>query len=172
MPSKAVKDVELKQAFIRLYNNMVKDKGSFFRTFYANVEKVMNKKTTAPDIDKLTKQINVYQSDLSELIQLKLRHQIDESYYNTEYLRITGELETLQEQKESLRDISLDNAKMKEKIAVIKETIGGDTQPLKEFDDELFKILVDRVLIRDAKHVTFIFESGLEFNAELYAEDI
>ena len=170
--SKAVKDVELKQAFIRLYNNMVKDKGSFFRTFYANVEKVMNKKTTAPDIDKLTKQINVYQSDLSELIQLKLRHQIDDSYYNTEYLRITGELETLQEQKESLRDISLDNAKMKEKIAVIKETIGGDTQLLKEFDDELFKILVDRVLIRDAKHVTFIFESGLEFNAELYAEDI
>lgn len=163
--------MELKKAFIRLYNDMVKDKGSFFRIFYANVEKAMNKKTVTPDIDKLTKQINIYQSDLSELIQLKLRHQIDDTYYNTEYLRITGELESLQEQKESLRDMSLDNAKMKEKITVIKETIGCDTQQLKEFDDELFKILVDRVLIRDEKHITFVFESGLEFDVELYAEE-
>lgn len=77
----------------------------------------------------------------------------------------------MQEQKESLRDMSLENAKMKEKISVIKETIGGDTQPLKEFDNELFRILVDRVLIRDEKHVTFVFESGLEFDVELYAEE-
>lgn len=133
---------------------------------------LINGKYDVEKFEACQQEIAQLYSGYTSAIQLKLRHQIDESYYNTEYLRITGELETLQEQKESLRDISLDNAKMKEKIAVIKETIGGDTQPLKEFDDELFKILVDRVLIRDAKHVTFIFESGLEFNAELYAEDI
>lgn len=32
-PEKAVKDVELKDSFIRLYNDMVRNKGSFFEDF-------------------------------------------------------------------------------------------------------------------------------------------
>jgi hypothetical protein len=38
---------------------------------------------------------------------------------------------------------------------------------LQEFVDELFKTLVEKVLVKDAKHVVFIFEDGLEFEAEL-----
>jgi DNA invertase Pin-like site-specific DNA recombinase len=166
-PSKAIKDVELKEAFIRLYSNMVKDKGSFFRNFYTNVEKVIEKKSISTNIDKLTADINTYENDLSELIQLKIRHQIDDIFYNKEYQRIRSDLDELSEKKESLREVSLNQNKMQEKLDYIKKTIGGNTEPLQEFDDELFKTLVEKVLVKDAKHVVFVFEDGLEFKAEL-----
>lgn len=166
-PSKAIKDVELKQAFIRLYNNMVKDKGSFFRSFYNNVEKVIGKNSVSTNIDKLTADINTFENDLSELIQLKIRHQIDDIFYNKEYQRIRSELDDLSEKKESLREVSLNQNKMQEKLDYIKKTISGNTEPLQEFDDELFKTLVEKVLVKDAKHVVFVFEDGLEFEAVL-----
>lgn len=165
--SKAVKDLELKEAFIRLYNDMVRDKGSFFRNFYNNIEKVIGKNSVTTDIDKLTTDINTFENDLSELIQLKIRHQIDDIFYNKEYQRIRSELDALSEKKESLREVNLNQNKMHEKLDYIKKTIGGNTEPLQEFDDELFKTLVEKVLVKDAKLVVFVFEDGLEFEAVL-----
>ncbi|MFV0342582.1 MAG: hypothetical protein ACK5JH_06760 [Anaerocolumna sp.] len=146
---------------------MVRDKGSFFRSFYNNVEKVIGKNLVSTNIDKLTADINTFEKDLSELIQLKIRHQIDDIFYNKEYQRIRNELDDLAEEKESLREVNLNQNKMQEKLDYIKKTIGGSTEPLQEFDDELFKTLVEKVLVKDAKHVVFVFEDGLEFEAEL-----
>ncbi len=165
--SKAVKDVDLKEAFIRLYNDMVKDKGSFFRSFYNNVEKIIGKVSVSSDMDKLTTEISAVENDLRELVQMKIKHQIDDVFYNKEYQRITGELEALAEKKEALRDANLNQNRMQEKLNYIKNTIGGDNEPLQEFDDELFKALVEKVLVKDAKHVVFVFEDGLEFEVEL-----
>ncbi|WP_312046501.1 hypothetical protein [Anaerotignum sp.] len=160
--SKAIKEVDLKEAFIRLYNDMVKDKGSFFRSFYNNVDKVIGKASITGDIDKLTAEIATVENDLSELVQLKIRHQIDDVFYNKEYQRIMGELEVLAANKESLREVNLNQDRMQKKLNYIKITIGWNNEPLQEFDDELFKALV-----KDAKNVVFIFEDGLEFEAEL-----
>ncbi|MPN05981.1 hypothetical protein SDC9_153235 [bioreactor metagenome] len=162
-----MKDVDLKEAFIRLYNDMVRDKGSFFRSFYNNVEKVIGKVSVSGDMDKLTAEIATVENDLSELVQLKIRHQIDDVFYNKEYQRITGELELLAEKKEVLRDANLNQNRMQEKLNYIKNTIGGNNEPLQEFDDELFKALVEKVLVKDEKNVVFVFEDGLEFEVEL-----
>lgn len=121
----------------------------------------------ATDINKLTADINTFENDLSEQILLKIRHQIDDNFYNKEYQRIRAELDGLSEKKESLREVNLNQNKMQEKLDYIKKTIGGNTELLQEFDDELFKTLVEKVLVMDAKHVVFIFEDGLEFEAVL-----
>lgn len=63
------------------------------------------------DIDKLTADINTYENDLSELIQLKIWHQIDDIFYNKEYQRIRSELDALSEKKESLREVNLNHNK-------------------------------------------------------------
>lgn len=76
-------------------------------------------------------------------------------------------MDSLSEKKVGLREINLNQNKMQEKLDYIKKTIGGNTEPLQEFDDVLFKTLVDKVLVKDAKHEVFVFEDGLEFEVEL-----
>jgi len=87
-PSKAVNDTDLKEAFIRLYNDMVKDKGFFFKMFLENINKVMTKESKITEIKKLTERIGLLEQDLSELVQLRLRKQIDDKFYNKEYAKI------------------------------------------------------------------------------------
>lgn len=67
-PFRGGHDLILKRAFIQLYNDMVVDKGSFFKVFLENVEKVMSKDTVGADISKTSKEITQLEQDLSELV--------------------------------------------------------------------------------------------------------
>lgn len=165
--AKAVDDLILKRAFIQLYNDMVVDKGSFFKVFLENVEKVISKDTVGADISKTSKEITQLELDLSELVQLKIRKQIDDKYYNKEYAKITAELEALNLKRDELLNSKLNDTKHKEKVEYIKETIGNGNEPLTEFDDSLFVALIDKVIIKSPKHFRFVFESGIEMEVEM-----
>ncbi len=103
---------------------MVADKGSF-KIFLDNMGKFTNQDTIVANISKTSKEITQIEQDLSELVQLKLRKQIYDKYYN------------------------------KEKVEYIKESIGNGSEPLTEFDDSLFIALIDKVIIKSPKYFNF-----------------
>jgi site-specific DNA recombinase len=165
--AKAVNDTDLKEAFIRLYNNLVKDKGSFFTAFLKNAEKVLDKAEKNDRLSSITDSIRQTEEDMSELVQLKIRKQVDDKTYQKEYMRISDELETLNAQKDSLVKNTLDESKAMDKVAYIKKVVNDSKEPLSEFDDELFKALIDKVIIKSPKKFVFIFESGYEVEMDI-----
>jgi len=56
---------------------------------------------------------------LSELVQLRLRKQIDDKFYNKEYARITEELESVSQEKNKIEMEHLDDVKYKDKLDAI-----------------------------------------------------
>jgi DNA invertase Pin-like site-specific DNA recombinase len=165
-PTKAVNDTDLKEAFIRLYNDMVKDKGFFFKMFLENINKVMTKESKIADIKKLTETIGLLEQDLSELVQLRLRKQIDDKFYNKEYAKITEELESVSQQKNTIEMEHLDDVKYRDKLDAIGKIINNGDEPLAEFDDDLFVALIDKVIIKSPTHFLFILESGQEYEVD------
>lgn len=164
--AKAVDDLTLKRAFVQLYNDMVVDKGSFFKVFLENINKVISKESKILEINKVTESIGLLEQDLSELVQLKLRKQIDDKYYSKEYERITLEIERVSAQKDSLEMQHLDDVKYKDKLTAISKLVDNGDEPLTEFDDDLFVALVDKVIIKSPNHFIFILESGQEYEAD------
>lgn len=165
-PSKAINDTDLKEAFIRLYNDMVKDKGFFFKMFLENINKVMTKESKITEIKKLTERIGLLEQDLSELVQLRLRKQIDDKVYNKEYAKITDELESVSQEKSESEMEHLDDVKYRDKLDAIGKIINNGDEPLTEFDDDLFVALIDKVIIKSPSHFLFILESGQEADVE------
>jgi len=165
-PSKAVNDTDLKEAFIRLYNDMVKDKGFFFKMFLENINKVMTKESKITEIKKLTERIGLLEQDLSELVQLRLRKQIEDKFYNKEYVKITEELESVIQKKNTIEMEHLDDVKYRDKLDAIGKIINNGDEPLTEFDDDLFVVLIDKVIIKSPSHFLFILESGQEAEVE------
>lgn len=163
---KSVDDIVLKNAFIQLYNDMVVDKGSFFKIFLDNINKVMCKESKISEINKVTECIGILEQDLSELVQLKIRKQIDDKYYNKEYEKITLELEKVTIKKDNLEMKHLDDVLYKEKLATISKIVDNGDEPLTEFDDDLFVALIDRVIIKSPSHFVFILESGQEYETD------
>ncbi len=164
--AKAVDDLTLKRAFIQLYNDMVVDKGFFFKVFLENINKVISKESKVSEINKVTESIGLLEQDLSELVQLKLRKQIEDKYYNKEYERITLELEKVSAKKDRLEMQHLDDVKYKDKLSAISKIVDNGDEPLTEFDDDLFVALIDKVIIKSPNHFIFIFESGQEYEAD------
>lgn len=164
--AKAVDDLTLKRAFIQLYNDMVVDKGFFFKVFLENINKVISKESKVSEINKVTESIGLLEQDLSELVQLKLRKQIEDKYYNKEYERITLELEKVSAKKDRLEMQHLDDVKYKDKLSAISKIVDNGDEPLTEFDDDLFVALIDKVIIKSPNHFIFILESGQEYEAD------
>ena len=117
-------------------------------------------------IKKLTETIGLLEQDLSELVKLKLRKQIEDKFYNKEYARITGELESVSQEKNTSEMEHLDDVKYRDKLDAIGKIINNGDEPLTEFDDDLFVALIDKVIIKSPSHFLFILESGQEADVE------
>ncbi|SPF56670.1 Putative site-specific recombinase (fragment) [Candidatus Desulfosporosinus infrequens] len=145
---------------------MVKDKGFFFKMFLENINKVIAKESKVADIKRLTETIGLLEQDLSELVQLRLRKQIDDKFYNKEYAKITEKLESVSQEKNTIEMEYLDDMKYRDKLDAIGKIINNGDEPLTEFDDNLFVALIDKVLIKSPTHFVFILESGQEYEAD------
>ncbi|MGE5495943.1 MAG: hypothetical protein ACM3S4_11655 [Burkholderiales bacterium] len=88
---KAVNDLVLKAAFVKVYNDEFKYKGNFFKAFMASVEKVIEENNTSNISDLIT----ALEADISGLISMKLHNEIDEEAYSREYQRLNRELTDL-----------------------------------------------------------------------------
>lgn len=156
--AKAVDDEALKDAFVKVYNDKFKDKGNFFKAFLANVEKIIEKNSISST--RVNEKITALEGDISELVTMKLRKQIDDDAYNREYQRLNRELTDLKIQKNELDKTSLQRAKDKSKMVAVKNIIGDGTQPLTEFDEDLFDAMVKKVVVKSKTEFEFWFESG------------
>jgi site-specific DNA recombinase len=103
---------------------------------------------------------------LSELVQLRLRKQIEDKFYNKEYEKITEELESVSQVKNEIELEHLDDVKYRDKLDAIGKIINNGDEALTEFDDDLFVALIDKVIIKSPKHFLFILESGQEYEAD------
>ena len=103
---------------------------------------------------------------MSELVQLRLRRQIDDKFYNKEYAKITEELESVSQEKNTIEMEHLDDVKYRDKLDAIGKIINNGDEPVTEFDDDLFVALIDKVIIKSPSHFLFILESGQEAEVE------
>ncbi|ADO57892.1 hypothetical protein [Paenibacillus polymyxa] len=90
--AKSVNEQILHSAFVRLFNRMYENKKEFIKTLKGNIESILLSKVEQEpllDIEGLMQQLK---SDLKELVNLKLRNQIDEIVYDEETNRLSSEL--------------------------------------------------------------------------------
>lgn len=113
--AKAVNDLVLKAAFVKVYNDEFKDKGNFFKAFMTNVEKVIEENNTSNISDLIT----ALEADISGLISMKLHNEIDEEAYSREYQRLNRELTDLKIKKNEIDAANLQKTKDISKMMMI-----------------------------------------------------
>lgn len=114
--AKSVDEQVLHSAFVRLFNRMYENKKGFMKTLKANIESVLSSKVGQEPLLDIEGQMQQLKSDLKELVNLKLRNQIDETVYDEETNRLSNELNELRQQKQTLDKEHEQQAKVKERI--------------------------------------------------------
>jgi len=100
---------------------------------------------------------------------LQTKGQLDEEVYNEEYVRLSGELEKLKQEKVDAEKGILSIEQYKQRVDEIVNTINGQEGLISEFDDNIFNALVDRIEILEPTHFVFVLKNGMRVE-EIYCE--
>lgn len=160
--AKAVDEVVLQNAFVRVFNRMHGDKESFIQTLKANIEAVLSKRAGHEPLLEIERQIEQLKSDLKGLVNLKLRDQLDEAVYVEENARISNQLNELRQKKSLLENDNDQKAQIKDRIDEIIQVLSLRQDLLEQFDDDIFNALVEKITILSPAHFVFTLKSGLE----------
>ncbi|MFK4439701.1 recombinase family protein [Paenibacillus sp. RC21] len=162
--AKSVDEPVLHYAFVRLFNRMYKNKKGFIKTLKANIESVLSSKVERDPLVEIEGQMQQLKSDLKELVNLKLRNQIDEIVYDEETNRLSSELNELRQQMLILEEEEDQQAKIKERVDEIIQLLNSRQDILEQFDDNLFNALVEKITILSPAHFVFTLKSGMSID--------
>ncbi|MGG1619693.1 recombinase family protein [Paenibacillus sp. NRS-1781] len=162
--AKSVDEQVLHFAFVRLFNRMYKNKKGFMKTLKANIESVLSSKVGQEPLLDIEGQMQQLKSDLKELVNLKLRNQIDEAVYEEETNRLSSELNELRQQKLTLEQEHEQKAQLKERVDEIIQVLSTQQDILEQFDDNLFNALVEKITILSPAHFVFTLKSGMDID--------
>ncbi|WP_069648999.1 recombinase family protein [Caloranaerobacter ferrireducens] len=156
---KAVDDMTLKAVFVRVFNRFYTNREQFLSSFLKNVERGLEDKNSKNF--EIETQIQNITEEIKRLIRLQIQGKISTEDYEKDYI-------DLKKQLDKLKKIQLDNLVNKqnnEELKIKTEQIHNYLKKhdglLKDFDDEVFKTLVERVLVKTPTHLCFKLKNGI-----------
>ena len=143
---KSIPEEMLEKCFLDAFNVLCADKATIIRNFIEKTEPILKESNATTEIEKLNMKEHDLKEKLKKLLDLKLENSITEEAFkekNYELERKIKAVRKLREQREN--NLNNDNV-VKDRIVEIKEFL-RNSQLITKFDNEIFKLLVDKVII-------------------------
>lgn len=164
---KAIEEINIENAFVKAFNILCTDNKTVVEEFLKNVEEGQAK-DNKKQINKLNTEINSTEIKISKLIDLHLEDKVDKITYEEKYGQLSKTLKQLRAKRVELDTVQDEEKTIKNRLMEFKK-IFEDAKPLEEFDGDVFKTVVEEVVIGgynedgipDPYMLTFIFKTGL-----------
>jgi len=145
--AKAVDEIVLMEAFVRMFNRIYENRQSFIKTMTENIEMIVLQKPDSRETEALDNRIEELKNELKKLIRFQVNNNADSEVYNEEYKIISEELGEVR--KKRLEHDKVNDLKdgMKLRFNEIIQTINSRESLLEEFDEEIFNALVEIEMI-------------------------
>ena len=165
---KAVEEIIIENAFVKAFNILCTDNKTVVEEFLKNVEEGLQAKDNKKQINKLNTEINSTEIKISKLIDLHLEDKVDKITYEEKYGQLSKTLKELKAERVELDTVQDEEKTIKDRLMDFKK-IFENAKPLEEFDGDVFKTVVEEVVIGgynedgipDPYMLTFIFKTGL-----------
>jgi hypothetical protein len=166
--SKALEETIIENAFVEAFNTLVSDNKENVEEFIGNVEDGIYSKENKKQLSKLIAEINNTEMKISKLLNLHLEGNIDKLTYKEKYEQLKKKLEELKTQHVELSCIQEELNVVKDRLAAFRR-IFESGEKMKEFDSDVFKGIVEQVVLGgydkyhkpDSYMLIFIFKTGL-----------
>lgn len=165
---KAVEEKIIENTFVKAFNILCTDNKTIVEEFLENIEKELQSKDNKKLLKQIDGDIRNIENKISKLLDLHLEDQIDKENYEEKYTELKKELQELKTEKKELDVVEDEEKTIKERIVSFRKLFESK-EPLIEFDREVFKTVVEEVIIGGYKEdgsidpymLTFIFKTGL-----------
>ena len=159
--AKAVDENVLKDAFVRVFNQLYENRQGFIKTLTENIEKVLLHKPSNMEIEALENKIEEMKTELKKLIRFQTNNGMDDEVYREEYKRVSGELEELRNKRAEVDKDTILKDSLKGRVDEIIGVIKGRQEALEAFDEGIFNALVEKIEVTSPMHFVFELKSGV-----------
>jgi len=159
---KPIREIDLEQAFIRAMNQIIGDKKAFMNLLMQNIYTGLENVEHEYSIEQIDARLSELQQELMSLVQHNAKTGIDAKAYDKQYLAIATEMEIMRERKQKVKDAEAERILRVDRIKEIQEHLNQQESPLDTFDEDLFRMLIEKVKILSINEVVFVFKTGVE----------
>jgi len=138
-----------------MVNKQIKDTDKFISRMLENIEKVFSEKANSIDVAAIDKRLDELQEEMERLVRLNVKANLDADIYGEEYARITGEMEELRQQRSTFTQAEFKRKGTLSRVREIEKMLLGK-ELLKDFDEDLFKALVEQIRVKSLVDVVFV----------------
>lgn len=143
---KSIPEEMLEKCFLDAFNVLCADKATIIRNFIEKTEPILKESNATTEIEKLNIKEHDLKEKLKKLLDLKLENSITEEAFKEKNYELERKIKNIRKQREE-RENNLNNDNVvKDRIVEIKEFL-KNSQLITKFDNEIFKLLVDKVII-------------------------
>ncbi|WP_434131239.1 hypothetical protein KIAC18_002659 [Sporomusa sphaeroides] len=151
---------KLQEAFARVVNQLLVDKDMLISVMLENIEKAFCEQISIVDLALIDGELKELNGELAALVKLNLRTGIDDTIYSEEYSRIGGRIQELKNKRASVTVAEIARQETFDRMRDITEVLRSmDT--IEEFDEELFRMLVEQIKVINLVQVEFVLHSGV-----------
>lgn len=160
--AKDIKEKDLEKAFVRVMGRVVGGEKEFLQQLLENISAGIERVQHEFTIEELNSRLEELGQEMMGLVRLNARAGTGTSAYEDEYIRVSEEMEQIQERKTAIEEAELSELLRQKRIEEMKQYLDSTDTPLATFDAALFRRLVEKVIIHSLVEATFIFRSGIE----------
>ena len=141
-----IREDMLKEAFVKTYNLYAQKTKSQRVSLYNKLQKLLLSNDSEKEIRKLNEERNRLQDKLFKLLDMKLDDYANKEVYEMKEKELNAQINDLNQRIDKSNKAKKKNNDLKKQLEKIEAIISSNHQ-MEEFDEDIFEILVDRVII-------------------------
>ncbi len=130
-----------------------------------NIEKVLNENRNDEELNTIDSKLEMLKEQITNLIRLNSRSNIDRDIYDEEYNRIALEMENLRSKRLAYTKTEMEFKNNYSRIREIEKML-NERELIDSFDEELFRVMVEKIKVEKIKvvslvEVEFVLKTGV-----------
>ena len=156
---------EIKMYFVRAMNKMITEKDEIIQTIEDARQVICDNGDLLAKRDAMQKEIGILVEMAQNAVEQNARVAQNQEEYQKQYDDIIGRYDAMKIEYEQLCEKIENRQDRNEQLGRFIQELKGRDSLLTEFDQSLWCVLVDKMVVKDKENVTVVFQDGTEIKA-------
>ena len=165
-PTHYIREIRIYDAFVCMINKLRFSQEQILDGVIKRLDEAIRRyRMNNADAYAISQQISEINAKLLMMEQLHQKQYLATDVYRMQSNELQSQITKLKARRVQLLSSKLEDAKTE--IEKVSKAIGTIKEPLEEFDEELFKIVIEQISIDKNDNITFTLKGNISFTEEL-----
>lgn len=165
-PTHYIREIRIYDAFVCMINKLRFSQEQILDGVIKRLDEAIRRyRLNNADAYAISQQISEINAKLLMMEQLHQKQYLATDVYRMQSNELQSQITKLKAQRVQMLSSKLEDAKTE--IEKVSKAIGTIKEPLEEFDEELFKIVIEQISIDKNDNITFTLKGNISFTEEL-----